>query len=66
MHQMDWGVYYFLMHETQLKELILKSSDPYSTRSLSWHVHDESLIHKDKWHILNLFILFLVFTLSLL
>ena len=43
--------YYSLTHETQLKTLILKLSDPNLTSSLRWHVHDESLIYKEMTYI---------------
>ena len=42
-------IYYSLTHETQLKTLILKLSDPNLTSSLRWHVHDESLIYNDTY-----------------
>ena len=43
--------YYSLTHETQLKTLILKLSDPNLTSSLRRHVHDESLIYKEMTYI---------------
>ena len=39
--------YYSLTHETQLKTLILKLSDPNLTSSLRWYIHDYSLIYKE-------------------